>query len=68
VTMAPVASEESPRISCRVHIANNTASPTTFGRYRSSLKVAAAADVMDVSLVLQVQHPDVAALEVSMLG
>jgi hypothetical protein len=35
---------------------------------RSSLKVAAAADVMDVSLILQVQHPDVAALEVRSLN
>ncbi|WIA10944.1 hypothetical protein OEZ85_011107 [Tetradesmus obliquus] len=58
--------EESPRISCRVHIANNTASATTFGHVRSSLKVAAAADVTDVSLILQVQHPDVAALEVTL--
>lgn len=67
VTRAPMGAEESPRISCRVHIANNTASATTFGHVRSSLKVAAAADVTDVSLILQVQHPDVAALEVRLV-
>lgn len=54
-------------MSCRVHVVNNTASPAgnMLGHVRSSLKVLSAADIMDVSVILQVQHPDIAALEVS---
>jgi subtilisin-like proprotein convertase family protein len=37
----------------------------TYGRTQSSLKITAAADIKDVNVVLQVQHPDIAALEVS---
>lgn len=50
-----------------MHVVNNTASPAgnMLGHVRSSLKVLSAADIMDVSVILQVQHPDVAALEVS---
>lgn len=49
-----------------MHVVNNTASSdsNTWGRVVSSLKVLAAADIMDVSVIMQVQHPDVAALEV----
>eukprot|EP00775_Hariotina_reticulata_P012807 gene12807-12935_t len=36
----------------------------TYGRAQSSVKIAAAADIKDVNVVLQVHHPDVAALEV----
>lgn len=58
--------EDSEQISCRVHVVNNTASPThnLAGHVRSSLKVLSAADIKDVSVILQVQHPDVAGLEV----
>lgn len=54
----------SDRISCRIHVANNTGAPTTFGRASSSLQVLAAADISDVSVILQLAHPDMAALEV----
>lgn len=44
---------------------NNTGHLMTYGRTQSSLKIAAAADIKDVNVVLQVHHPDIAALEVS---
>jgi len=63
----PQAQDAAEQISCRVHVVNNTGSPDNNlqGHVRSSLKVLAAADIQDVSVILQVQHPDVAALEVS---
>lgn len=56
------------QISCRVHVVNNTESPAQAraGHVRSSLRVPTEADIQDVSVILQVQHPDVAALEVGM--
>lgn len=62
------AQDDAEQISCRVHVVNNTGSPdsNTWGHVRSSLKVLAAADIKDVSVIVQVQHPDVAALEVSL--
>jgi hypothetical protein len=56
----------SEQVSCRVHVANNTGSSDSnlLGHVRSSLKVLAAADIQDVSVILQVQHEDVAALQV----
>jgi hypothetical protein len=62
----PQAQEDAEQISCRVHVVNNTASPDSnmLGHVRSSLKVLSAADIADVSVIVQVQHPDVAALEV----
>lgn len=53
-----------------MHVVNNTASPddNTLGHARSSLRVLSAADITDVSVILQVQHPDVAALEVRVKG
>lgn len=66
----PQAQDDSEQVSCRVHVVNNTASPddNMLGHVRSSLKVLAAADIMDVSVILQVQHPDMAALQVSQDG
>lgn len=62
--------EDDEQISCRVHVVNNTASPDSnlLGHVRSSLKVLSAADISDVSVIVQVQHPDVAALQVRMLA
>lgn len=66
----PQAQDAAEQISCRVHVVNNTGSPDNNlqGHARSSLKVLAAADIQDVSVILQVQHPDVAALGVSWGG
>jgi hypothetical protein len=63
------AQDDAEQVSCRVHVVNNTGSPdsNTWGHVRSSLKVLAAADIKDVSVIVQVQHPDVAALEVSLM-
>jgi hypothetical protein len=64
------AQSDGEQVSCRVHVANNTGSSDSnlLGHVRSSLKVLAAADIQDVSVILQVQHPDVAALQVSQGG
>ncbi len=58
------AGDDASRISCRVHVVNNTDDAATFGALRSAVRVAAAADVQDVSAIVQLAHPDVAALEV----
>lgn len=61
VTVEP---DQSPKISCRVHVVNNTESDMTLKHSQSSLRVYQAADIMDVAVVVQLQHADVSALEV----
>jgi hypothetical protein len=59
-------SDSSEAISCRVHVVNHTDSAAQSGVLRSSLRVYAASDVQDVSVVLQIQAEDVAVLEVAL--
>jgi subtilisin-like proprotein convertase family protein len=47
-----------------VHVVNNTESDMTLKHSQSSLRVYQAADIMDVAVVVQLQHADVSALEV----
>ena len=61
---SPADPVDTSHISCRVHVVNNTDTDATQKRTQSSVKVLQAADVMDIAVVVQLQHPDVAALQV----
>lgn len=53
------------RETCRVHIVNNTAGAPGMRQAASTLQVLQAVPIADLAVLLQVEHPDVSALEVS---